>query len=92
MQWDCFARAPELAKPPPVFLDIRAANIDNRFAVCPQRSISIQPRHGADGRARAALDLDREADEAEAALADELVEIAALSGKIIYLADIDNSY
>src|SRR4029079_19034703 len=36
---------------------------------------TIQPRHRANRRTGAALDLDREADEAEATLADQLVEI-----------------
>src|SRR5262245_59619588 len=38
------------------------------------RSI-IEPRHRADRRAGAALDLQRNADETEAALADQLVEV-----------------
>jgi hypothetical protein len=38
-------------------------------------SLVIEPRHGPYRAPRAAFDLQREADEAEAALADELVEI-----------------
>src|SRR4051812_37305476 len=57
-----------------------AATIAARIIILCNRTSSgaastIQPRHRADRRAGAALDLDRKADKAEAALADELVEI-----------------
>src|SRR5690242_13976932 len=52
---------------------------ETRISPSPQNEAAgasaIQPRHRADRRARAAFDLDRKTNEAEATLADELVEI-----------------
>src|SRR5262245_42030713 len=46
-----------------------------RLSSRPSGRSAIQPRHRADRRASATLDLDREADELETALAHELVKV-----------------